>query len=119
MFLFCSSSESFRIAFVNFLFALGYLALSCSCFASWFGGIGHFLGVVFLPVILFKVFQALSDECVKSLLVIVSIHVCCLFVVTPPLLRDGGTARTAIQVHAVNLIEIRLEEIWQPISNQS
>ena len=25
----------------------------------------------------------------------------------------------AIQVHAVNLIEIRLEERWQPISNQS
>ena len=29
-------------------------------------------------------------------------------VITPPLPRDGGTARTAIQVHAVNLIEIRL-----------
>ena len=28
-------------------------------------------------------------------------------VITPPLPRDGGTARTAIQVHAVNLIEIR------------
>ena len=27
-------------------------------------------------------------------------------VVTPPLPRDGGTARTAIQVHAVNLIEL-------------
>ena len=45
--------------------------------------------------------------------------VCCLFVVTPPLPRDGGTARTAIQVHTVNLIEIRLGERWQPISNQS
>ena len=43
----------------------------------------------------------------------------CLFVVTPPLPRDGGTARTAIQVHAVNLIDIRLGERWQPISNQS
>ena len=31
-------------------------------------------------------------------------------VTTLPLPRDGGTARTAIQVHAVNLIEIRLEE---------
>ena len=35
-------------------------------------------------------------------------------VITPPLLRDGGTARTAIQVHAVNLIDIRLRERWQP-----
>ena len=33
--------------------------------------------------------------------------------------RDGGTAWTATQVHAVNLIEIRLRERWQPISNQS
>ena len=40
-------------------------------------------------------------------------------VITPPLPRDGGTARTAIQVHAVNLIEIRLGERWQHISNQS
>ena len=38
-------------------------------------------------------------------------------VITPPLPRDRGTARTAIQVHAVNLIEIRLGERWQPISN--
>ena len=40
-------------------------------------------------------------------------------VITPSLPRDGGTARTAIQVHAVNLIEIRLGERWQSISNQS
>ena len=40
-------------------------------------------------------------------------------VITSPLPRDGGTARTAIQVHAVNLIEIRLGERWQLISNQS
>ena len=40
-------------------------------------------------------------------------------VIIPPLHRDGGTARTAIQVHAVNLIEIRIGERWQPISNQS
>ena len=39
-------------------------------------------------------------------------------VITLPLPRDGGTARTTIQVHAVNLIEIRLGERWQPISNQ-
>ena len=40
-------------------------------------------------------------------------------VVTPPLPWDGGTARTVKQVHAVNLIEIRLGERWQSISNQS
>ena len=39
--------------------------------------------------------------------------------ITPPLPRDGGTARTAVQVHAVNLVEIRPGERWQPISNQS
>ena len=42
-----------------------------------------------------------------------------LVVVTPPLPQDGGTACTVIQVHAVNLIEIKLGERWQPISNQS
>ena len=31
-------------------------------------------------------------------------------VITPPLPWDGGTTRTAIQVHAVKLIEIRLEK---------
>ena len=31
-------------------------------------------------------------------------------VITPPLPRDRGTALTAIQFHAVNLIEIRLGE---------
>ena len=40
-------------------------------------------------------------------------------VITPPLPQNRGMARKAIQVHAVNLIEIRLGEIWQPISNQS
>ena len=40
-------------------------------------------------------------------------------VITPPLPQDGGTARTAIQVHAVNRIEIRLGKRWQPILNQS
>ena len=38
-------------------------------------------------------------------------------VITPPLPRDGGTVRTAIQVHAVNLIDIKLGERWQPILN--
>ena len=41
------------------------------------------------------------------------------FVITPTLPRDGGTVRTAIQVHAVNLIKIRLGERSQPISNHS
>ena len=45
--------------------------------------------------------------------------VVCLFVITPPLPRDGGMARTAIQVHTVNIIEIWLGEKWQLISNQS
>ena len=40
-------------------------------------------------------------------------------VVTPLLPRDGGTARPAIQVHAINLKEIMLGERWQPISNES
>ena len=41
-------------------------------------------------------------------------------VIAPPFPRDGGLARTrtAIQVHAVNLIEITLGEKWQLISNQ-
>ena len=42
-----------------------------------------------------------------------------LVVITPPLPQDRGTARTAIQGHAVNLIEIRLEERWHSISKQS
>ena len=39
--------------------------------------------------------------------------------ITPPLPRDGGTTGMAIQVHVVNLIEIRLGKRWQPILNQS
>ena len=35
-------------------------------------------------------------------------------VIIPPLPRDGGTARTTIQVHAVNPIEIRLGEDGSP-----
>ena len=44
---------------------------------------------------------------------------CLLFVATRPLPRDGGTAQKAIQVHAVNLIEIRLGKRWQHVSNRS
>ena len=50
--------------------------------------------------------------CMSAIVVVV-------VVITPPLSRDGGTARTEIQVYAVNLIQIRLGERWQPISNQS
>ena len=39
--------------------------------------------------------------------------------ITPSLPWDRGTARTAIQVHVVNLIAIRLGERWHPISNQA
>ena len=35
-------------------------------------------------------------------------------VIIPSLPRDGGTARTAIHVHAGNLIEIRLREDGSP-----
>ena len=41
-----------------------------------------------------------GKTCASSLCLLLS----CLFVVTPPLPRDGGTTCTAIQVHAVNLI---------------
>ena len=37
-----------------------------------------------------------------------SIHHVIVVVITPSFPQDGGTARTAIQVHAVNLVEIRL-----------
>ena len=40
-------------------------------------------------------------------------------VISPPLLQDGATAQTAIEVHAVKLIQIRLGERWQLILNQS
>ena len=33
-------------------------------------------------------------------------HLTCVAVITPPLPLDGGKARTAIQVDAVNLIEM-------------
>ena len=60
----------------------------------------------------------LGDDVSKIVLQAIVLFVC-LFLITPPLPRDGGTARTAIQAHAVNLIEIRLVERWQPILNQS
>ena len=45
----------------------------------------------------------------EVMLLTVSTVVVVVVVITPPLPRDGGTTRTAIQVHAVNLIKIRLE----------
>ena len=49
----------------------------------------------------------------------VTLDVVVVVVITPPLPRDRGTARMALQVHAVNLIEIRLGERWHSISNRS
>ena len=46
----------------------------------------------------------------KNLCVKLSRVLAGLVVVITPLPRDGGRARTAIPVHAVNLIEIRLGE---------
>ena len=71
--------------------------------------------VVFSPLILsrtggvgtvsFKFFNTqVSSVFIEELI----FHVVVVVVLTPPLPRDGGMARTAIQVHAVNLIEIRL-----------
>ena len=54
----------------------------------------------------------------KPFFILVAIGCCVVVaVITPSLSRDGGTARTAVQVHAVNLIEFWLGERWQPISN--
>ena len=39
-----------------------------------------------------------------------NLSVVAVVVITPPLPREGGTARTAIQAHAVNLIEMWLGE---------
>ena len=52
-------------------------------------------------------------HCIVARLIVVVV------VITPFHPRDVGTARTAIQVHAVNLIEIRLGERRQLILNQS
>ena len=53
------------------------------------------------------------NRCTETCVVVVVV------VITPPLPRDGGTARTAVHVHAVYLIKLRLGERWQPILNQS
>ena len=43
-----------------------------------------------------------------------------LFLLFSPFLPlDRGTTQTAIQVHAVKLMEIRLGQRWQLVSNQS
>ena len=60
-----------------------------------------------------KLYKAYNNFYLDSLRSVV------LVVIAPSLPRDGGTARTAIQVHAINLFKIRLGEKWQPISNQS
>ena len=62
------------------------------------------------------IFLALLEKHFPNALLLVATVV--VDVITPSLPQDGSTARTAIQVYAVNLIEIRLEEKWQPISNQ-
>ena len=46
------------------------------------------------------------------------IFVVVVIVISPSLPRDGDTAQPAIQVHAINQIEIRIRERWQPILNQ-
>ena len=51
--------------------------------------------------------RSVTDICDNS-----SYGVVVVVVITPPLPRDGGAARTAIQVHAVNLIEIKLGEYF-------
>ena len=33
-------------------------------------------------------------------------------VITPPLPQSGSTVQTAIKIHAINVIEIRLGERW-------
>ena len=69
----------------------------------------HFCLVLYVFCSVLKI--ACSHALLQKIFVVV--------VITPSLLRGGGTARTAIQVHAVNLIEIRLGERWQPILKQS
>ena len=36
----------------------------------------------------------------------IQLSVIVVVVIAPPLFQDGGTAQTAVQVHAVNLIEL-------------
>ena len=61
--------------------------------------------------------QIIKPKCSSAVYTLVAFSV--VVVITPSLPRDGGTARTAIQVYVVNLTKIRLGERWQPISNQS
>ena len=60
-----------------------------------------------------------NHELMCSSSAVIQVSVVVVVVITPPLPQNRGTARTAIKVHAVNLIEFRLGERWQPISNQS
>ena len=55
-----------------------------------------------------EVFSCLFFQPFISLNIYMVIYtMCCVVVViTPPLPRDGSTARTATQMHAINLIEI-------------
>ena len=77
------------------------------------------------PLILFyfyfslvEVLVSLLRPCLYHILInFYFVHVCvcvCVCVFTPPLPWDGGTAWTVIQVHAVNLIDIRLGEDGSP-----
>ena len=66
-----------------------------------------------------RVFLLYSIVCPNRLLSLALFTYVVVVVITPPLPRSGATARTAVQVHAVNLIKIRLGERWQPILNQS
>ena len=52
-------------------------------------------------------------EAISKLSVVVVVVVV-VVVITPPLPRDGGTARTTIQIHAVNLIELGLGKDGSP-----
>ena len=63
--------------------------------------------------------RASASQSLNLASIVVVVVVVVVAVITRSLPQDGDTARTTIQVHAVNLIEIRLGERWQPISNQS
>ena len=63
-----------RTFLLNFLSDQGYFQFSTSCLAMIFGEIGQFLFVDDLPVCLLMEFQALLDECVKLMLITVSIQ---------------------------------------------
>ena len=50
----------------------------------------------------------------SSSLLKMKIYAVVVVVITPPLPRDGGTARTGIRVHAVNLFELGYEKGGSP-----